>query len=113
MRSIESFKLSNVAPGTFPVKPDGCQAVLMGGHYLLNLICTGTPSLKLEMLGPDNSTYTEILPVANATGFAGTPATITAAGIYRYFFLPPGVYEIIIATSTANYVSLTRCPEAE
>lgn len=114
MRAGESFKLSNVAAGTYPVKPNsGNVQALQGGHYFLDLICTGTPSLKLEVLGPDGTTYTEVLPIKSGVGFAGTPATIVAAGLYWYFYLPPGNYQIVIATSTANYVSLTRVPEAE
>lgn len=114
MRGSESFKLSNVAAGTYPVQPDGAGApYLMGGVYFLDFLCTGSPTLALKILGPDGSTYTEVFPTANNVGFAGTPATITAAGTYKYVFLPPGVYEIVIGTSTANYVSLTRVPVSE
>lgn len=114
MRGSEAFKLVNVAPGTYPVQPDGAGApYLFGGTYKLDLICTGTPALALKMLGPDGVTYTEIFPTANNVGFAGTPATITAAGTYTYAYLPPGIYEIVIGTSTANYISLTRVPVSE
>jgi len=113
MRATESFKLSNVAAGTYAVQPDGCGPYLMGGVYFLDLVCTGSPTLQLQILGPDNATWTEVFPTANAVGFAGTPATVAAAGTYKYTFLPPGQYRLIIGTSTANYVSLTRVPVAE
>ncbi len=112
MRS-ESFKLSNVAAGTYQVQPDGCGPNLSGGFYFLALQCTGSPTLALQVLGPDGVNYIEVFPTANNVGFAGTPATITAAGTYKYTYLPPGIYRIVIGTSTANYVSLTRVPAVE
>ncbi len=114
MRATEAFKLKNVAPGTFSVIPEGHGSdYLFGGDYFLDLICTGSPTLALQMLGADGATWVEVFPTANAVGYAGTPATITAAGTYKYTLLPPGRYRMVIGTSTANYVSLTRAPESE
>lgn len=114
MRASEAFKLKNVAAGTYPVIPDGHGSdYQFGGDYLLDFICTGSPTLQLQILGPDNTTWTEIFPTANGVGYAGTPATVAAAGTYKYTLLPPGRYRLVIATSTANYVSLTRAPLSE
>ena len=114
MRASEHFGLKNVAAGTYLVKPDGAGSnYLNGGDYLLDLICTGTPGFSLEMLGADGATWVVLLAYADATGLAGTPTVITAEGIYRYLRLPPGAYRIVITTSTANYVSLTRTPVSE
>lgn len=123
MRAGESFKWLNLAAGTYDLSNvsntqnkagvAGKGFVLQGGDYFLDLLCTGSPTLALNILGPDGATWTLVLPTAANVGTAGTPAAVAAAGVYRYFSLPPGVYEIVVATSTANYVSLTRIPEAE
>lgn len=114
MRASENFLLKNVAAGTYPVKPDGAGSnYLNGGDYLLDFLCTGSPTLALEILGPDGSTWVTLLAYPDNVGLAGTPAAVTAAGIYRYLHLPPGTYRIVIGTSTANYVSLTRTPVSE
>lgn len=123
MRAGESFKWLNLAAGTYDnsnasgrqnaAGVAGKGFVLQGGDYFLDLICTGSPTLALNILGPDGVTWTTVLPTANSVGFAGTPAAVTAAGLYRYFELPPGVYEIVVGTSTANYVALTRIPTSE
>lgn len=114
MRASEAFKLKNVAAGTYSVIPDGHGSdYLFGGDYFLDLVCTGSPTLALQVLGPDNAAWTEVFPTSNTVGYAGTPATIAAAGTYKYTLLPPGRYRIVIGTSTANYVSLTRAPLSE
>lgn len=114
MRAGESFKLVNVAAGTYAVTPNsGNVQALQGGHYFLDFICTGSPSFALNVLGPDGTTWTPVLPIHSGVGFAGTPALVNAAGTYWYFYLPAGKYEIVIGTSTANYVSLTRIQTSE
>lgn len=92
MRAGESYKQSNVGPGTYgPI-------FLTGGKYQFTLNCTGTPSAVLNKLGPDGVTY---LPVG---------AALVLAGIATYD-LPPGQYQVVISTSTANYFEVTRVPE--
>lgn len=92
MRAGESFKASNVVAGTYG------PYFLNGGKYQFTLNCTGTPSAVVNKLGPDGATY---LPVA---------AALVLPGIATYD-LPPGTYQVVITTSTANYFDLTRVPE--
>lgn len=119
MHATESFILKNVAPGTFPVVMgnsgggDGSgRNYIMGGRYALDLICTGTPALEIQKLGPDGSTYLSIVYYFNN---AGTEADLVIgklllSGQSKSLDLAPGIYRIVIATSTANYVQLTRVP---
>lgn len=114
MRAGESFKLSNVAAGTYAVKPNsGNVQALQGGHYFLDFLCTGSPTFALQVLGPDGTTWTTVGAIADGAALTSAPATPGAAGVFRYFYLPAGKYQIIIGTSTANYVSLTRIQISE
>lgn len=94
MRSQESFlPFNNAAPGT------SAAFYLEGGLYQIDIVCTGTPSATLNRVGPDGST---LIP---------TSAAITASGgVIAPQYLPPGIYKAVIATSTANYLSVTRIP---
>jgi len=56
-------------------------------------------SFKLQMLGPDGSTY---VSVASATDF--TAASYTTVNI------PAGQYRFTIATATAVYAEVIRVP---
>jgi hypothetical protein len=102
MRATESFKLSNVAPGVYSVKPDGNgDAYLFGGEYQLQGFGTGTGSVVLNQLSADGTTWEPVAPA------------ITAYPILVNYRLPPGRYQIVVVTFTANYISLTRVPTSE
>lgn len=102
MRATEHFGLKNVAAGTYPVQPDGAGApYLFGGRYKVDYKGTGTGTVDLKQLGPDGSTYNAVI-----TQITATTGTQTVD-------LPPGKYEVVIATFTANYFSLTRVPVSE
>lgn len=90
---LDRFKLSNVAAGTYPV-------VLRGGSYWFEFNGTGSGTVDLKKLGPDGTTYT-----ARATQVTATVGQQTIS-------LPPGQYQVVIATFTANYVEITRIPTA-
>ncbi len=93
MRADESVLFSNVAAGTLG------PFVLQGGRYAVEYVGTGTGTVDLKGLGPDGATYI-------AVGLT----QITATTGYQIVELPPGQYEFIIATFTANYASITRVP---
>lgn len=92
MRAQEGFSLKNKAADTYPV-------TLGGGQYAWQTNSTGTGSIDLKRLGADGTTA-----VAVATQIVATTGWQT--GLY----LPPGTYQIIIASFTANYVDLQRIP---
>ena len=89
----ESFQLKNVAAGTYKFS-------LGVGRYALSYASTGTGTVDLGILLPDGSTY--------KTGVA-TQITATT-GFQTGLDLPPGSYEIVIASFTANYLALTQIP---
>lgn len=84
----------NVAAGTIgPFK-------LRGGLYQIETGSTGSGTIDLKKLGPDGTTYTARI------------TQITATTGYAQVTLPPGTYEWVVATFTANYLSITRIPTA-
>jgi hypothetical protein len=85
---------SNVAAGT--IGP----FTLRGGSYWIETKSSGTGTIDLKKLGPDGSTYT-----ARITQIVATAGQQTIS-------LPPGTYEWVIATFTANYLEITRIPTA-
>lgn len=85
---------SNVGPGT--IGP----FTLRGGSYWIETSSTGTGTIDLKKLGPDGSTYTARI------------TQITATAGQQTISLPPGTYEWVIATFTANYLEITRIPTA-
>ncbi len=94
MRGQESAKpFVNAAAGT------SASFVLQGGRYAFAFNGTGTGTVDLKGLGPDGTTF-------QAVGLT----QITATTGYQVVELPPGTYQVIVATFTANYVSLTRVP---
>jgi hypothetical protein len=71
---------------------------LLGGKYMLAANATwGGGSLTLSVLMPDGTTYV-------------TAATALSADGVVVANLPPGTYELIIATATAVQGSLIRVP---
>lgn len=85
---------SNVAAGT--IGPFN----LRGGSYWIETKSTGTGTIDLKKLGPDGTTYTARI------------TQITATSGQQTISLPPGTYEWVIATFTANYLEITRIPTA-
>jgi hypothetical protein len=91
--STDGKAFSNIAATTAPFS-------LLGGKYGAAAVATfGGGSVKLQTLGPDNSTWLSVLA---ATDFA-------AAG-YAVIDLPAGQYRFTIATATAVYASVFRIP---
>lgn len=102
MRGTEAFKLKNQAAGTYAVQPDGAGApYLFGGRYQWSFDGTGSGTVDLKQLQADGSTYVPVITQISATGKNGTVD------------LPPGVYQVVIASFTANYFTLTRVPVSE
>lgn len=93
MRAQESVLFSNIAANT-------AGFLLQGGLYRAAAIATfGGGSVKLQMLGPDATTY---LSVEAATDFSAAGTAVA--------YLPPGRYRFTIATATAVYASVVRVP---
>jgi hypothetical protein len=94
MRGHESFAWSNISATP-------AQFSLLGGTYVLDAVATwSTGSVKLQRVGPDGSTLID----------PATAASLTANGTSGALSLPPGKYQLTIATATAVYASLTRIP---
>ena len=105
MRAQESYRQSNVAAGTYG------PFTLDGGSYQLALECTGTPAIALQQCMPNGSTFVALFGRPNTA----TPTTWIASGIasgviITFDALPPGTYQVVISTSTANFFALTRIP---
>ena len=92
--STEHLVQSNIGVGTT------APFTLRGGSYWIETQSTGTGTIDLKKLGPDGSTYTARI----------TQITTTAG--QQTISLPPGTYEWVIATFTANYLEITRIPTA-
>jgi hypothetical protein len=84
---------SNAANGT------SAQFELRGGRYAFVFDGTGTGTVDLKILGPDGATFQP----------CGLTQIVATTG-YQVVELPPGQYEVIIATFTANYVVIARIP---
>lgn len=91
---IDRVVYSNVGTGT-----QG-PFTLRGGSYWIETKSTGTGTIDLKKLGPDGSTYTARI------------TQITATAGQQTISLPPGTYEWVIVTFTANYLEITRIPTA-
>lgn len=105
MRAGENFKVSNKDAATFG------PYYLDGGAYRLSAKATwGGGNLILQQLLPDGATWFTLF---------GRPSTATpntwvgllaADGVLDFVSLPPGTYQLVYATGTALYASLTRVP---
>ncbi len=96
MRAQEAVTpFSAAAPGT------SADFELKGGQYLLVLGATGSGGTVTLNAKSQDGTYEKVTPVDTA---------ITAAGTQRYF-CPPGIYQLVIATLTANTATIARIPE--
>lgn len=76
---------------------------LQGGLYLLAALASSwsSGSATLSFLGPDGSTY---LPVGTSTTFSANGCAIQA--------LPPGQYQLTIASATGVDFSATGIPKS-
>lgn len=91
--AVDSHSFSNISATTSAF-------TLKGGNYLFCAVATfNSGTVKLETLGPDNSTY--LLP---ASGLS-----LSANGCAQAY-LPPGQYEVVIASATAVYASVAGVP---
>lgn len=92
---------ANAAAGTYNMPAGaGLPQGVSGGLYVVMLSCTGTPSLQVQALDPSGNWVN-----------VGA-AFVTASGGSFTVQLPPGVIRITVATSTANYVTVSRCPQS-
>lgn len=91
MRRVDGNFLNNVAAGTYPFELDG-------GIYAWATTSTGSGSIDLKLLDPAGTAH------AVATQITAT------AGYQTSMYLPPGQYEIVISSFSANYVMLSRVP---
>jgi hypothetical protein len=85
---------SNVAAGT--IGP----FALRGGSYWIETKSSGSGTIDLQKRAPDGSTFT-----ARITQIVATAGQQTIS-------LPPGTYQWVIATFTANYLEISRIPTA-
>jgi hypothetical protein len=84
----------NQAPGT--IGP----FVLRGGLYWIETGSTGAGTIDLKRLGADGVT------------FSARITQITAVAGQQTISLPPGTYEWVVATFTANNLEISRIPTA-
>lgn len=90
MRAQENIHFTSAAPGPFTIQ---------GGTYTFAIIATGSGTVTLQRLGPDGVTY------INAATALSTSGAVSAA-----LALPPGLYQIAIATFTNVFADLSRVP---
>jgi len=96
MRAQEAVTpFSAAAPGT------SADFELRGGRYLLVLGATGTGGTVTLNAKSQDGTYEKVTPQETA---------ITQAGTQTYL-LPPGQYQLVIATLTVNTATISRIPE--
>ena len=69
---------------------------LRGGVYAWAVNATGSGTVDLKMLGPDGVTYLTVATQITAT-----------TGLQSPLYLPAGSYEVVAATFTAIYVTIT------
>lgn len=94
MRAQEAVRpFTNAAAGT------SAAFELKGGTYTFDFTGTGAGTVDLKRLGPDGVTFI-------ACGLT----QITATTGSQTLNLSPGQYEVIIATFTANFVTIARVP---
>jgi len=93
MRMVDGYQVKNAAAGTYgPFE-------LKGGMYAWTTNSTGTGTIDLKIIAGDGSTALAVATQITAT-----------TGFQTGIYLPPGQYEIVIGTFSANYVMLTRVP---
>jgi hypothetical protein len=99
MRGYEAVRpFVNAAAGT------SATFELRGGNYVIDFVGTGTGTVVLNRLNADGVTFSPVTltPAITVTAVDSTPVQ-----------LPPGQYQVVITTTTANFVTITRVPTAE
>lgn len=72
---------------------------LQGGAYVLDAVANfNSGTITLQRLGPDGATFITAATALSANGTSGSIA------------LPPGVYKLLVASTTALSVSVIRIP---
>ena len=71
---------------------------LIGGKYICDFVLVGSQTAKLQRLGPDGSTFIDVMTALSATGAS------------PLLFLVPGQYRFLATTSDAAAVSIARSP---
>lgn len=94
MRAQEALRpFVNAAAGTVS------SLILQGGKYSIDFTGTGAGTVDVKRLGPDGVTY-----------IACGVTQITATTGSQTLDLPPGMYQVVVAGFTANYVTIARVP---
>jgi hypothetical protein len=76
------------------------QFQLIGGYYVLTVVATfGGGSVTLKMVGPDGSSLVATALTRTSNGEIGG-------------FLPPGSYQIVVATATSVFATVARVQDA-
>lgn len=83
---------------------------LSGGTYELALSCTGTPACSLQKLMPDGATFVSQFGRPNTATPGTYIASLITADKLTFDNLAPGIYQVVIATSTLNFFALTKVP---
>lgn len=99
MRAPESFTTVFAAAGTKAIADAQGQS-LRGGVYQLaaHSAAWGGGNAQLQQLGPDGATYLNV------------GSQITADGVQGPLYLPPGVYQWVLTTTTAASLQVNRVP---
>lgn len=93
MRALDGFTISNASTSSALTK-------LSGGLYAVSAIATwSSGSVTLEVQAADESTMIAV----------GSSTTFSANG-FATVYLPPGWYQLVVATSTAVYARVIRVP---
>ena len=102
--STQSFKLTNVPAGNYPISaissswtPKG-GGILGGKNYVLTFSATGAGTAQLAIKAADGVTW-----VPCSTSMTGNASQVLT--------LCPGEYELQITGFTACYASLNRVPD--
>ena len=102
MRALDSYKpvINSVNVGAFVVE--------LGGKYAFSAAATGSGTIELEVLGPDNATYVKLYKTGSAS--ADFEDGILYQNGQKVLNLCPGTYKVVVTTFTAAYVELARIP---
>jgi len=86
----------------------------LGGRYMLSAKATwGGGNLKLQMLGPDGSTYVDIFGAYDVSAAQqNEPINTLLADGAILADLPPGSYQLAPTTASAIYANIARIPLA-
>jgi hypothetical protein len=84
---------------------------LLGGMYLVAVVASGFGTVKLQCLGPDGSTYLDIMaPFNNAGTEVDLVISTFAANGAKLLPLSPGSYRWTLGSVTNVFAELSRVP---